>query len=82
MSWGIFGDGTMLLETNPIWHLRRYLTPKRSVLRGSVMLRDEYKAPSIIKAWNIFRKDGIEAKATRQRILWRGTQGEKYPVLA
>lgn len=73
-----FTTGENLSEGNPILVLRNTLT-QRSKLRRIV--RDELKAPMVIHAWNLLRKNRHAVIGNSQKLIWRGRIGQKYPVI-
>jgi hypothetical protein len=75
-----FVSGENLDGGHPILVLRELLM-KRAQKRQ--VTRDERKAPMIIQAWNLLRKDA-NSRVNPQRpnaLLWRGTQARQYPVI-
>ena len=70
--------GTNLEEGNPIYVLRETLAKR---VKARQILRDERKAPMVILAWNILRKDSKTKLRTAQRLGWRGAVGQPYPVI-
>jgi hypothetical protein len=73
-----FSSGENLQAGSPILVLRNTLL-KRSKAR--VITRDERKAPMVILAWNLMRKNPDATINGPQRILWHGRIGQGYPTI-
>ena len=68
-------------EGNPILVLRNSLTVKSTKKLVRRVIRDEHKAPMVILAWNLLRKDHRVMLKNAQRIAWHARMGQKYPVI-
>lgn len=76
-----FATGEHLAEGDVLLVLRNRLLRALAKKDLRYVLRDEQKAPLIVKAWNLVRKEGwIKIKNT-QRIAWHGAVEQKFPKI-
>lgn len=76
-----FATGENLDTGDPILILRNRLLQGLSKKHSRLLLRDEQKAPMIVKTWNILRKDGNKRIKDSRLIYWYGNRGEKFPKI-
>lgn len=72
--------GENLDTGNPILVLRNFFIKR---VEKRQVIRDERKAPMVILAWNVLRKDrnAVINEKRPNAILWRGSQAKTYPVI-
>lgn len=75
-----FAEGEHLEQGDVILVLRNRFLRGLSK-RTKEVLRDEVKAPTIINAWNIIRKQGYIKLSDAKRITWHGKLGQKFPKI-
>jgi hypothetical protein len=73
-----FATGLGLEIGNPVYVLRDVLA-KRAKARQ--IMRDERKAPLVINAWNVLRKNPEEKLGNARRLFWRDKVGQVYPKI-
>jgi hypothetical protein len=77
-----FGTGENLAAGDPILILRRrFMTGLGKTRVAQYVLRDEQKAPVIIKTWNLIRKNPQVRLLNASRIAWQGSRGERFPEI-
>jgi hypothetical protein len=73
-----FTKGQNLDEGHPILILRNSLMKSTKLRR---VMRDERKAPMIVVAWNLLRKDPNVRLKDARRLGWHGKVGQLFPVI-
>lgn len=63
------------------FHILRNILMKRGASKKQGILRDERKAPMIIRCWNLLRKDPRVRLKNVNRLVWRLHNSEEYPVI-
>jgi hypothetical protein len=76
-----FGTGENLSKGDPILVLRDRILKGQGKKVRQYILRDEQKAPIIIKTWNILRNNPSAHLENASRIAWHGKEGQKYPEI-
>jgi hypothetical protein len=76
-----FADGEDLSKGEPILVLRKRFVQELGKKRTAYILRDEQKAPMIVKAWNIMRKTPQRLLKNASSIAWHGREGEEFPKI-
>ena len=76
-----FATGEHLEKGDAILVLRDRFLQGLGKRKARLILRDEQKAPMIVLAWNIIRKDGYVKLKDSKRLSWHGRQGQKFPKI-
>lgn len=76
-----FATGEHLERGDVLLVLRDRFMKAMGKKQTRLVLRDEQKAPMIINAWNIIRKEGYVKLKDGKRLQWQGKRGQKFPKI-